>query len=528
MPYLQGTDTSSESALVTVPLGKLQRRFYEPLILLLALTEAYIHIHNQAPRTPDPRVDVPSHSPEELFQDFINKLCQICDNKPGGGAVTAISALEYPDRVQYRFASNQRSEIELSKVKSYLIDILDTLKGYSTTSSLRVRASLLRKIVAFNRPRLQRYIRVLHQKTQICLETPEIPAELSDALRELRELAYKADNREAEESEFFRDCANLILFIKGISKSTVQKSLQEKAGSDSRRPSPWAELRHASGRLLSYLQASKTLIEARRKWESLLDDFEVYCVCSSTQIPNPINNKDVNAEVIIGRMTNDATIMSAFRAGAEDLQKFNLDQNIKEQATKFSFRPYVHAEVLIHQSILDEFGTTGLRSSLFFKGYRYIGSSKPTCRLCDYYFTASGTGIEVRESHRNLYVNWRAPDVFINQGGAAADRRKHILNKMLERIREDTFRTLSDKIPEKKQFDSNTDPTFPARNLGTSVGSERGWRDADFDDIAESMNHLDLRGSSREVQVVRPEPSPRACGFDGGDDDDDAGGASLG
>lgn len=81
-----------------MPLGKLQRRFYEPLVLLLALTQACMH--NQVPRVPDSLTEVLSHSTEELFKDFVNKLCQICDSKPRGSAVTAISVLQYPDRIQ--------------------------------------------------------------------------------------------------------------------------------------------------------------------------------------------------------------------------------------------------------------------------------------------------------------------------------------------------------------------------------------------------------------------------------------------
>lgn len=81
-----------------MPLGKLQRRFYEPLVLLFAVTEACKH--NHAPKIPDSLTEVLSHSPEELFKDFINKLCQVCDNKHGGSTVTAISVLQYPDRVQ--------------------------------------------------------------------------------------------------------------------------------------------------------------------------------------------------------------------------------------------------------------------------------------------------------------------------------------------------------------------------------------------------------------------------------------------
>ncbi|KKY32120.1 hypothetical protein UCDDA912_g07899 [Diaporthe ampelina] len=482
-------------------------------------------MHNPAPRVQDLLNEALSHSPEELFKDFVNKLCQICDNKPGGSVVTAISVLQYPDRVQYRFASNQRSENDLLKVKTYLDGILETLKAHTAASTTPLTASILRKIIAFNRPRLQCYIKHLSSQTQRCLETPRIFPGLSDKLSELKELALKADNRELEEGKFFKACANLMLFIKDFSKSPTYKGLQEKASSESGEASLWAELRHYVGRLLSYFQASRTLIEARKKWERLFYDFEVDYVRSTTPLTNPINDKRVNAEAIIGRMTADKSEMQQYRAHAEELQKFDLDAKIKDQAAKASFKPLVHAEVLIHQSILDESGPNGLRSSQFFDGQRYIGSSKPTCRLCDYYFTASATGIDVRKTHRNLYINWRAPDVYTNQGEAAVRRRRQVLIKVLDRVREDTFRTLAEKVPERKTHDSNTDPTFPALNHGTSVGFDSGWRDADLDDVAASMCQLDLRDSPGEAREVRPEPSfTAAVGFDV---DDDEGGVRL-
>lgn len=327
----------------------------------------------------------------------------------------------------------------------------------------------------------------------------------------------------------FKDCTNLMLFIKDFSKSPTYKELQEKAGSEtsSKEPSPWAELRHAAGRLLSYYQASKTLIEARRKWVRLFYEYDVDFFCSSDLVNNPINNTNVNAEAIIGRMTADEAEMQQYRAHAEEMQKHKLDKKIKEQATKSTFKPLVHAEVLIHQSLLDEFGQTGPRPSQFFNGYKYIGSSKPTCRLCDYYFTASATGIDVRKTHRNLYINWRTPDVYAHQGEVAVKRRQQILNRILERVRADTLRTLSEKIPERKNHDSNTDPTFPALNHGTSIGSDVGWRDADLDDVAASMCQLDLRDSSgEETPQVRSESPPSRAGS-GFDADDDDGGARL-
>ncbi|KAG6360148.1 hypothetical protein INS49_011204 [Diaporthe citri] len=524
MPYLQGTDASPESALV--PLGKLQRRFYEPLVLLLALTQACMY--NRAPRAPDSLTEVPPHSLDELFKDFVNKLCQICDNKPRGSTVTAISVLQYPDRVQYRFASNQRSESDLLEVKTYLQDILETLRGYTASSSTPLVESVLSKIVAFNGQRLQIYVKHISAQTQSCLKTPTISTELSDKLSELQDLALKAGDQELEESKFFKVCANLMLFIKDFSKSPTYKSLHEKAssGTGSREPSPWAELRHAAGRLLSYYQASRTLIEARKKWECLFHDFEIDFVRSSNQISNPMTDRRVNAGAIIGRMTGDGTKMQEYRAHAEELQKFDLDGKIKEQAAKPSFKPLVHAEVLVYQSMLDEFGPAGPHSSQFFNGYKYIGSSKPTCRLCDYYFTASATGIDVRKTHRNLYINWRTPDVYSHQGEAAVKRRQQVLIKVCDRVCEDAFRTLAEKVPERKNHDSNTDPTFPALNHGTSVGFDGGWRDTDADDLAASMGQLGLRDSPGEAREVRHEPTPlrAASGFDA---DDEEGGARL-
>lgn len=328
----------------------------------------------------------------------------------------------------------------------------------------------------------------------------------------------------------FKTCLNLMLFIKELSKSPTHRSLQEKASSDtgSGEPSPWAELRHAAGRLLSYFQAFKTLIEARKKWDPLFHEFEVDFVRSSTLAPNPINNKRVNAEMIIGRMLNGEARIQAYRADVEELQKFDLDLNITEQVTKTSFKPLVHAEILIHQSMLDEFGPNGPRSSQFFSQYRYIGSSKPTCRLCDYYFAASASGIDVRETHRNLYINWRVPYVYSHQGEAAIKRRERILDRILERVRADSLRTLSEKVPEKKTHDSNTESTFPGLNHGTSVGfDEGGLRNADLDDVAASMCQVDLRDSSGEdTPRVRSESPPSRAGS-GFDADDDDGGARL-
>lgn len=94
------------------------------------------------------------------------------------------------------------------EVKSYLEEILETLKGFTATSSTPLRTSILRKIIVFNRPRLQAYVTLLSDKTHTCLETPSVSTELSDKLSELRDLAVKANDRKLEESQCEHDFGN--------------------------------------------------------------------------------------------------------------------------------------------------------------------------------------------------------------------------------------------------------------------------------------------------------------------------------
>lgn len=161
---------------------------------------------------------------------------------------------------------------------------------------------------------------------------------------------------------------------------------------------------------------------------------------------------------IIGRMTSDPQAMESYKALAQELEKFEVDTIIRKQAGLKTFRPIVHAEVLVLESIARDGGT---HSSRFFNGYRYIGSSKPTCRLCEYYFSFHASGVAVRPPHRNVYPNWRMPDVYQDQGYKAVKEREKLMEKILFKIREDAFRTLAEKVPERKFHDSNTEPTYP-------------------------------------------------------------------
>lgn len=268
---------------------------------------------------------------------------------------------------------------------------------------------------------------------------------------------------------------------------------------------PWAELRHAAGRLLNYFEAAQTLVEgcSQAKWKPLFYDFEVVCIPSSRPISNPvgIRCKSASAANILVRMTpsHERANLAAYQHNAEQLQQFELDENIREQNMSNSFRPIVHAEVLVHESIVNDPEVSDvLHPSRFFEGYRYIGTSKPTCRLCHYYFRAlRDNAIQVRQTHRNLYANWRAPDVFQDQGeihgDTAAKRREDILNTVIKSVRKDTYRILSDKMSESKKHDSNTSRTYGrAFDLESNSRAEEAIEEENVDDIASTLGQLDL------------------------------------
>lgn len=293
--------------------------------------------------------------------------------------------------------------------------------------------------------------------------------------------------------------------IKKLSRSDMHRVFRDKANdAQVGEKSPWSELRHAAGRLLSYFEAAQTLVDARQQqgWDRLFYEFEVVCIPSSQPSSNPISRKHLSAEDILNRMKSTASLTVDGFAGlqrcARDLQPFELDEKIRQQSASRKFLPIVHAEVLVHESIVTDPDVGDAHEAWFFGGYSYIGSSKPTCRLCHYYFRVVGDNVQVRRTHRNLYRNWRVPDVYEGQGNIqgekAEKRRENILNTVVKWIRQDTYRVLSNKMAEKKAHDSNTSRTYQRGGFDTDYSSRTGApiEEQGFNDNASMLGQLDL------------------------------------
>lgn len=259
----------------------------------------------------------------------------------------------------------------------------------------------------------------------------------------------------------FASCEKLFLFIDDNQRLKLRDSISEQAREGKIDSSmPWLELRHFLGRLHSYHLAVKTMIRARQFWDRLRDDIKVTVIPSATTIPHPLHKKRPIASEIIGRMTSAEELLETYRSRAAKLQEeLNLDEKILSECNSSSQTHMVHAELLVLDYVLGYLrDVEDAQFYKFYNGWRYIGSSKPTCRLCSYYFMAHPSGVQVRESHNNLYTHWRVPDVF--DENTMTQTESH-LQAVIVRTRADAIRSLMSQTSQGRKYDSNSFSDLP-------------------------------------------------------------------
>lgn len=243
----------------------------------------------------------------------------------------------------------------------------------------------------------------------------------------------------------------------------------------------WHELRHYLGRLLSYRQAAEVLLGAFDRWPLLFTDFEVATIPSSMRSKRPLPRSDLTAEEIIVNMAHDAEETELYLRQANDLQLMGLDDRIQMQVNRKIFRPVVHAEVALHTYLL-RIGVD--HPSKYWNDYKYIGCSKPTCRLCSYYFFAHRDKVAVRDVHDNLYATWQFPPTPKAEGRMGREASQELLGIMTVLVCNDAKRSLDERRPRGRQHDSNTHSPVPSYlNVGSHATStdSRAYEEQDWD-----------------------------------------------
>lgn len=255
--------------------------------------------------------------------------------------------------------------------------------------------------------------------------------------------------------------------IEQYRRSPLQQFIKKKAAAEEKLRKdkiPWSNLHHVGGRLLSYRYDAETLVSAHHMWEDtdLFREFEVNFLDSSqSNIPKPFEFSPQTIESLINDIppsTCNAREKKALLQHAAELRKYNLD-TILERQWERKLNPIVHAEMILHDWLSRTPG--GLQPSRFFEGWQYIGTSKPVCRLCRYYFDIIATPVHFRDGHPNSYVNWRLPDVR-PQSNKPQDMQQasndwcKIMDQIKTKVYADLRRVLEEQKTDQKVNDSNT------------------------------------------------------------------------
>ncbi|KAK1505495.1 hypothetical protein CABS01_00963 [Colletotrichum abscissum] len=441
--------------------------FYEPIVLeqgLQVACRAGQDVFNGTPKVENDSLA----SQFQVFRSFVEKLAQVCDNERGGQTVTSFTVLEGEDGPEYVFGSNHRDADELSETQQFAEDLL-TLVGKNPTGlkPKPLAKQVLWKILLFNLPRLDIYLNNVGKHLDACIDDCERRGAPEVLKSELLVLKNKTDfprdlTSGNVQDKFLSDCEKLIKGVVAIKNTQIDQAIMRNAKDGEISESKyWSELRHYLGRLLSFRHATDAIIGTHERLPKLFQDFKFTAVPSSEDAPRPLTKSmSITAASIIKNMIpDDDEEQHEFLQHAVEMQKFGLDSIIQRQIGKRSFKPRVHAEVLVHSYLLSR----DLQHPRdYFNSWKYIGSSKPTCRLCDYYFDAHPDRMQVRKTHYNLYPNWRIPGVFEGADSGVLDAKtQRLLEKIMESVHDDVKRTLEEKRPKGRNHDSNTLTTLP-------------------------------------------------------------------
>lgn len=195
-----------------------------------------------------------------------------------------------------------------------------------------------------------------------------------------------------------------------------------------------------------------------------------------------------------------------YRHHAGYLESIGLDKAIKSAARGTEFQPIVHAEVNLLDSILHDMNNLNPYDDEPIRFYgeatfgKYIGCSKPTCRLCGLYFSSHPSQVQVRPGHQNIYYKWRAPDVYEHQGEVTRRKREEILEGMIKGVRNVIMESIGGGTGEggvvafRKAHDSFTTPSYPypfgSAGLGGVMGGSEGLGEGE--DLVERFGDMGI------------------------------------
>ncbi|KAH7161792.1 hypothetical protein EDB81DRAFT_925497, partial [Dactylonectria macrodidyma] len=463
----------------------LVRQFYPTLLLLVRL--AAVHPYRRSAQ--EPVLDLTTGL-EPLFRDFVSKLAFLCCTVPGGSAVAACAILQLPEGVQYVFGFNNQTSSELEYKRCEITRILNMLRSplpAADSEKAALHRQILTAALTFSEIRIKAYLRSLGTQLQLCVQACE-REDTTEAHVIKRALLALIQNLEPLSIDAV---LNLIESIGQLFKSDTFVLVGPRLAREENLMSArhWSDCIHAAGRLLSYRRTVDVMLLVASTWPQLFDEFQICMIPSSLGISDALRGPPLTAEQIVRKTTSDQGLLGRLSEQLQQLSTHDLDGDIRE-IWSHAPKPIVHAEILVHHWLENTRG--GIRPERFFNRWKFIGSSKPPCKLCSYFFGEYPTDVQVRPSHQNVYFPWRMPNVYEHQGNDAALTRMRVMGRIKTRICADIARILSERLSDGRPHDSSAYATLaPCRMPGTDGGPPA--------ETATGLSLSSLRISEREV-----------------------------
>ncbi|KAJ4249170.1 hypothetical protein NW762_012505 [Fusarium torreyae] len=256
----------------------------------------------------------------------------------------------------------------------------------------------------------------------------------------------------------------------------------------------WSDFVHVAGRLLSYKRAVDLMLSVGKIWPQLFSDFQVRMISSSLAESGVLTMNPWTAAKISSTMTSDEASLRRLAQQLDSFSAHDIDTKIAELWRRAP-KPIVHAEILVHSWLENTEG--GIRPERFYNRWKFIGTSKPPCKLCSYFFDEYPTDVQVRPSHQNVYFSWRMPDVFEHQGKASIRTRDLVMDSIKTRIRADVVRTIAEKLSDGRPHDSSAYtallPSLPLDQPRKPSSAE------EIDEFLDSFTITSRQGRSADV-----------------------------
>lgn len=279
----------------------------------------------------------------------------------------------------------------------------------------------------------------------------------------------------------------------------------------------YANIQHLIGRLNHTLKAVKGMIEARTRLPCLFDDFKLKKAKSPRSSPPPLFERNPTLMDVAGRLVSDQRDIEQCRQNLQELDRlYGLSSALQKLCQSRTWKPRVHAELIL----LDMFWIQELE---FVGNDRYIACSKPACYCCYHFIIAHPGGFVAPPCHRNLWLNWKAPEIYDSRETRLIKARENILNEMAKKIRTDALAQIREcKGPRSRKPDSLTEiSSLQQHNLKFLSDDVAGSSNESSCETAYSEDS-DVENVDRDVKCDRQSEDD-----DSETDDDEVGGVQL-